>query len=32
MMDLGFWELVILVGILGAGVAVLVGLIWLVRR
>ncbi|MDN3351148.1 hypothetical protein [Actinomadura sp. DC4] len=29
MMDLGLWELVILVGVLGVGVAVLAGLIWL---
>jgi hypothetical protein len=32
MMDLGFWELAILVVMLGAGVAVLAGLIWLIRR
>jgi hypothetical protein len=32
MMDLGVWELIILVGMLGAAVAVLAGLIWLIRR
>jgi hypothetical protein len=32
MMDLDFSELVILLGMLGAGVAVLAGLIWLIRR
>jgi hypothetical protein len=32
MMDLGVWELVILVVLLGGSVAVLAGLIWLIRR
>jgi hypothetical protein len=32
MMDLGLWELVILLGGLGACVAVLARLIWLIRR
>jgi hypothetical protein len=32
MMDLNPWELVILLGILGSCVAMVAGLIWLIRR